>query len=94
MNYRVHLCFVVLLPTILVVAAVASERTAYSMHFPSPSGEKQDENVKESTRNVKHRSFWDVFCFSSLRWVRKFPSVDLPCDFMGTMEGDQQVIYL
>lgn len=66
-----HLCFVVL-PTILVVAAIASERTAYRTHFLSLSGKKQDDYVIESTRNVKYRSFWDVFCFSSWRWMRKF----------------------
>lgn len=66
-----HLCFVVL-PSVLVAAAIASERSAYRTHFLSLSGKKQDgDRVRDGTRNVKCRSFWDLFRFSSWRWMRK-----------------------
>ncbi|OAY69196.1 putative metallophosphoesterase [Ananas comosus] len=59
-----HLCFVVL-PTIVVTAALAAERTAYRRHFLSLSGKKEDDYCKESKRNAKHGSSW------SGRWIRK-----------------------
>lgn len=66
-----HLCFVVL-PAILVTAAMVSERTAYRSHFLSLSGKKEDDLNIEGPRNVKNRGFFTVFCFSSWRWMRKF----------------------
>lgn len=66
-----HLCFVVL-PTILVAAAMVSERTAYRSHFLSLSGKKEDDHSRESPKHVKHGSFLNAFCFSSWRWLRKF----------------------
>ncbi|KAJ6795305.1 putative metallophosphoesterase [Iris pallida] len=66
-----HLCFVVL-PTIVVIAAMVAERTAYRVHFLMLSGKKEDDYSKEIYGYAKHASFYSAFCFSSWRWLRKF----------------------
>lgn len=65
-----HLCFVVL-SSILVIAAMGSERTAYRTHFLSLSGKKDDDVLREAKKNVKSRSFCNAFCYSNWRWMRK-----------------------
>ncbi|XP_010907693.2 putative metallophosphoesterase At3g03305 [Elaeis guineensis] len=59
-----HLCFVVL-PTILVIAAMAAEKTAYRTHYLSLSGKKEDDLYKESKKHMRHASF------CSGCWMRK-----------------------
>ncbi|KAG0478382.1 hypothetical protein HPP92_013101 [Vanilla planifolia] len=66
-----HLFFVVL-PTVLVAAAMVAERTAYRIHFLSLSGKKQDDNCKEFKRNVGSQSSTDASKFWRGRWMRKF----------------------
>lgn len=65
-----HLCFVVL-PMVLVMAAMAAERT-YRMHFLMLSGKKEDDYSKEINGHAKRASFSSAFFFSSWRWLRKF----------------------
>ncbi|KAL6840328.1 hypothetical protein ACP4OV_030138 [Aristida adscensionis] len=60
-----HLCFVVL-PTIMILAAMAAERTAYREHYLSQSGKKKDDRYQKSRRQMEHERFW------SGRWIRKF----------------------
>ncbi|XP_073000274.1 putative metallophosphoesterase At3g03305 isoform X1 [Typha latifolia] len=61
-----HLYYVVL-PSIVVIAAMAAERTAYRVHFLSLSGKKKDDNNKESKRKRhRHASTWRS------RRIRKF----------------------
>jgi small-conductance mechanosensitive channel len=59
-----HLCFVVL-PTIVILAAMAAERTAFREHYLSQSGKKKDDHFQKSRRQVEHDSLW------SGRWIRK-----------------------
>ncbi|KAK1668908.1 hypothetical protein QYE76_057067 [Lolium multiflorum] len=59
-----HLCFVVL-PTILILAAMAAERTAFREHYFSQSGKKKDDHFQKSRRQVERDSLW------SGRWIRK-----------------------
>ncbi|KAI0510651.1 hypothetical protein KFK09_011259 [Dendrobium nobile] len=65
-----HLGFVVL-PTFIIVAALAAERTAYRSHLHSLSGKKEDDHYKERKRYVISRRFSDAFGFWSVRWMRK-----------------------
>ncbi|KAL6616525.1 hypothetical protein ACP70R_038795 [Stipagrostis hirtigluma subsp. patula] len=60
-----HFCFVVL-PTIVILAALAAERTAYREHYLSQSGKKKDDHYQKSRRQMEHERFW------SGRWIRKF----------------------
>ncbi|XP_062228289.1 putative metallophosphoesterase At3g03305 isoform X2 [Phragmites australis] len=60
-----HLCFV-FLPTIVILAAMAAERTAYREHYLSRSGKKKDDYYQKSRRQIKHEIFWNG------RWIRKF----------------------
>ncbi|KAE8808932.1 Transmembrane protein 62 [Hordeum vulgare] len=59
-----HLCFVVL-PTIVILAAMAAERTAFREHYLSQSGKKKDDHHQKSRREAVHDSLW------SGRWIRK-----------------------
>uniref|UniRef100_A0A453G5K3 Uncharacterized protein n=5 Tax=Triticinae TaxID=1648030 RepID=A0A453G5K3_AEGTS len=59
-----HLCFVVL-PTIVILAAMAAERTTFREHYLSQSGKKKDDHHQKSRREVGHDSLW------SGRWIRK-----------------------
>ncbi|XP_047056376.1 putative metallophosphoesterase At3g03305 [Lolium rigidum] len=59
-----HLCFVVL-PTIVILAAMAAERTAFREHYFSQSGKKKDDHFQKSRRQVERDSLW------SGRWIRK-----------------------
>ncbi|WVZ67871.1 hypothetical protein U9M48_016890 [Paspalum notatum var. saurae] len=60
-----HLCFV-LLPTVVILAAMAAERTAYREHYLSLSGKKKDDYYRKSRRQIEHENFWNG------RWIRKF----------------------
>ncbi|EAY76803.1 hypothetical protein OsI_04761 [Oryza sativa Indica Group] len=60
-----HLCFVVL-PTIVILAAMAAERTAYREQYLSQSGKKKDDHYQKSRRQKEHDNFWNS------RWTRKF----------------------
>ncbi|XP_062207741.1 putative metallophosphoesterase At3g03305 [Phragmites australis] len=60
-----HLCFV-LLPTIVILAAMAAERTAYREHYLLRSGKKKDDYYQKSRRQIEHEFFWNG------RWIRKF----------------------
>ncbi|XP_066313053.1 putative metallophosphoesterase At3g03305 [Miscanthus floridulus] len=60
-----HLCFV-LLPTIVILAAMAAERAAYREHYLSRSGKKKDDYYQKSRRQIEHENFWNG------RWIRKF----------------------
>ncbi|KAK9138795.1 hypothetical protein Sjap_009389 [Stephania japonica] len=68
-----HLCFVVL-PTILVTAALCAERTIYREHHLSLSGKKEDDYNQETERvatdNHAHGNR-SKLCGSN-RWARKF----------------------
>jgi hypothetical protein len=59
-----HLCFV-LVPTIVILAAMAAERTAYREHYLSRSGKKKDD-YRKSRRQIEHENFWNG------RWISKF----------------------
>ncbi|KQK10995.1 hypothetical protein BRADI_2g57490v3 [Brachypodium distachyon] len=59
-----HLCFVVL-PTIVILAAMAAERTAFREHYLSQSGKKKDDNYKKRARQTERDSSL------SGRWIRK-----------------------
>lgn len=59
-----HLCFV-LVPTIVILAAMAAERTAYREHYLSRSGKKKDDYRKSRTQ-IEHENFWNG------RWISKF----------------------
>jgi hypothetical protein len=59
-----HLCFV-LLPTIVILSAMAAERTAYRENYLSQSGKKRDDYYQKSRRERKHEKFWNS------RWIRK-----------------------
>lgn len=65
-----HLVFVVL-PTVLVVGAMAAERTAYRAYFRSVSGKKEDDHREESKKHVKLQSFSGAFGYWCERWMRK-----------------------
>ncbi|KAK8960889.1 putative metallophosphoesterase [Platanthera guangdongensis] len=65
-----HLGFVVL-PTVLVVGALAAERTAFRDYFRSLCGKKEDGHPEESASHLKGRSLFGVFGFWSGRWMRK-----------------------
>lgn len=58
-----HLFFVVL-PTILVVGALAAEKSVYRVHFLSLSGKKEDDYKKY--RGNKRSKF-----YLTMRWIRK-----------------------
>jgi hypothetical protein len=60
-----HLCFV-LLPTIVILAAMAAERAAYREHYLSRSGKKKDDYYQKSRRQIEHENFWNGL------WIRKF----------------------
>ncbi|TVU36219.1 hypothetical protein EJB05_18143 [Eragrostis curvula] len=59
-----HLCFV-LVPTIVILSAMAAERTAYREHYLSRSGKKKDDHYQKSRRQIEHEKFWNS------RWIRK-----------------------
>ncbi|KAK3166207.1 hypothetical protein QOZ80_1AG0042780 [Eleusine coracana subsp. coracana] len=59
-----HFCFV-LLPTIVILSAMAAERTAYREHYLSQSGKKRDDYHKKSKKQIEHEKFWNS------RWIRK-----------------------
>jgi hypothetical protein len=60
-----HLYFV-LLPTVVILAAMAAERTAFREHYLSRSGKKKDDYYQKSRRQIEHENFWNG------RWIRKF----------------------
>lgn len=60
-----HLCFVVL-PTIVILAAMAAERTTFREHYLSQSGKKKDDYYQKSRRQIERDNFWNG------RWIRKF----------------------
>ncbi|MQL83417.1 hypothetical protein Taro_015882 [Colocasia esculenta] len=64
-----HLCFVVL-PAVLVMAALAAERAAYRVHFLTLSGKKQDDYT-EGKRYLNSSSSRRILCSSNRRWIRK-----------------------
>lgn len=68
-----HLGFVVL-PTVLVVGAMAAERTAFRDYFHSLTGKKEDDNLKESKRHLKGQSLSAVFRLWSGRWMSYYCS--------------------
>uniref|UniRef100_A0A1D1YMW8 Putative metallophosphoesterase At3g03305 n=1 Tax=Anthurium amnicola TaxID=1678845 RepID=A0A1D1YMW8_9ARAE len=63
-----HLCFVVL-PAVLVMAALAAEKAAYRVHYMSLSGKKQDDYIK-SKRHANPARSRRIICFRSRRWIR------------------------
>lgn len=62
-----HLCFVVL-PSILVAAALAAEKGGYRVEFLSRSGKKEDDYGSEN--NHRSNRGMTKFCVDK-RWIRK-----------------------
>ncbi|WOK96483.1 metallophosphoesterase [Canna indica] len=65
-----HLCFVVL-PTILVVGAMAAERTAYRKHYLSLTGKKEDSSSEDNNEHAKNVSSCYSVRICNGRWIRK-----------------------
>ncbi|CAL9197912.1 unnamed protein product [Musa hybrid cultivar] len=66
-----HLCFVVL-PTILVIGAMAAERTTYRKYHLLLSGKKEDDSLEHNYGQTKNASSCDSNCIWRRRWIRKF----------------------
>lgn len=63
-----HLFFVVL-PAVLVAAALAAEREIYREYFLSRSGKKEDDYDQENKRSLRC-DYWGSFHFGD-RWIQK-----------------------